>query len=445
LKVIIIVLIFIATLFSNENIEHQIDYTILLQLISLFFIIVFIVFLVYLREKKLNKRIQNEKDKFQNIFYKASEGKSILTDGVFTDCNEALVKLLGYENKDQVLNLTSSQLSPEYQPDGEKSLDKSMQMMKTAKEDGVNHFEWRHIRADGEAFWADIMLTDISTKNNETMIHAVWRDIQHKKRLKEELVELNISLEKKVEEEVEKNKHHQFIMSQQARYAQMGEMISMIAHQWRQPLNNLSMIIQGVALKHKLGKFNDELMLKLSHDSQKQIMQMSQTIDDFRYFFKPNKHAKVFSVNAAIQHALTLLKPILEQELIVVETQLEDDVSIKGFSNELGQALINILNNSKDALAEKNRDKKKIINIILKKEDENVVITIEDNAGGIKDDIIDKIFDPYFSTKEGRNGTGLGLYMSMNIIEEHYHGTLSVENSSSGAIFKIVLGGDHYE
>ncbi len=407
--------------------------------ISLLFLA--IILILYFRENKLRKIIQEEKNKFQNIFYKASDGTSILTNGVFTDCNDSLTKLLGYENKDQVLNLTPAELSPEYQPDGEKSFDKSILMMDIAREKGVKHFEWRHIRANGEVFWADIMLTDISTKDDQTIIHVVWRDIQRKKELEKELMECNIYLEEKVEKELEKNKQHELAMLQQSRYAQMGEMISMIAHQWRQPLNNLSMIIQGAALKYKLGKFDDELMSKLSKNSQKQIAQMSQTIDDFRYFFKPNKHSKVFSVNASVLHAVSLLKPILEQELIVVETDLEDDVSIKGFSGELGQVLINILNNAKDVLVEMNGDKKKIVKISLKKERSNVVITVEDNAGGIADDIIDKVFDPYFSTKEEKNGTGLGLYMSKSIIEEYCHGILSVKNSSNGAIFKIVLGG----
>ena len=168
---------------------------------------------------------------------------------------------------------------------------------------------------------------------------------------------------------------------------------------------------------------------------------MSQTIDDFRYFFKPDKDAKEFSVNAAILHTLTLLKPALEQEDIVVETYLEEEILIKGFSNELGQVLINILNNAKDALVENNSVKKKCITIVLKKDNDKAVISIEDNAGGIADDVIDQIFNPYFSTKEEKNGTGLGLYMSKSIIEGHSNGILSVENSSNGAVFKIILGG----
>jgi len=426
--------------YKSIKVEKQIDYLLTAKIVAFFVLISILIILLYIREKRLSKVIQNEKNKFQNIFYKASDGTSILTNGIFTDCNDSLVKLLGYENRDQILNLTPSQLSPEYQPDGEKSLDKSIHMMNIVKKEGINHFEWKHIRADGEVFWADIMLTDISTKENETEIHVVWRDIQHRKELEDELVGLNSTLEEKVEIEVQKNKEQQLFLIQQSRLAQMGEMINMIAHQWRQPLNHLSMIIQNAVLKHKLGKF-DEGMVKLSEDSQKQIKQMSQTIDDFRYFFKPNKHPKEFNVTTEILNALKLIKPSLEQELIVVETHLENDVLMKGHANELGQVLLNILNNAKDVLVEKNIDKKKIILVLLKKENENILITIEDNAGGIDDNIIYKIFDPYFSTKEEKNGTGLGLYMSKSIIEGQKQGRLSVKNGTKGAIFKIVLGG----
>ena len=248
-----------------------------------------------------------------------------------------------------------------------------------------------------------------------------------------------IIFKKKLKQEIEKNRQQQLAMLQQSRHAQMGEMISMIAHQWRQPLNSLSMIIQTVSLQHTIGKLNDKLMMELSQDSQEQIKQMSQTIDDFRNYFKPNKESKVFSINAAILNAIKLLKPVFDQHKILIKFDAKEEVFIKGFSNDLGQVLINILNNAKDVLIEKNRDKKKNIHIMLKKENENVVVTIEDNGGGIADDIIGQIFDPYFSTKDEKNGTGLGLYMSKIIIENYSNGRFSVENSDKGAIFKIVL------
>jgi len=213
----------------------------------------------------------------------------------------------------------------------------------------------------------------------------------------------------------------------------------MIAHQWRQPLNSLSLMIQGVVFKYKLGKLDDALMLRLDRDTKEQIRQMSQTIDDFRDFFKPDKEAEVFSVNASILHAVTLLQPIFTREQIMLKMELEENISIVGFTNELGQSLINLLNNAKDVLLEKNIDKEKRIRVILKTEGSHVVIYVEDSGGGIPEDIIETIFDPYFSTKKEKNGTGLGLYMSKTIIEDHCNGELSVKNGRDGAVFKIVL------
>ncbi len=215
-----------------------------------------------------------------------------------------------------------------------------------------------------------------------------------------ELIDLNIYLEEKVKIEIEKNRKQELALMQQSRYVQMGEMISMIAHQWRQPLNNLSIIIQVSILKYQLGKFNDDTIDKLSTDSQKQIMQMSQTIDDFRDFLKPNKHSKEFNVSKLVISIINILKPTLEQELIIINTHLEDDIFIKGFENELGQVLINILNNAKDVLTNININEKKIINIVLKKEAMCVVITIEDNAGGIKITLSRKFLIHIFQQKK---------------------------------------------
>jgi len=254
-----------------------------------------------------------------------------------------------------------------------------------------------------------------------------------------DMTKLNLTLKERVKEEIEKNREKELFLIQQSRHAQMGEMISMIAHQWRQPLSSLSMLIQSTVLKYKLGKCSDEVIIKLSEDSNQQIMQMSKTIDDFRNFFKPNNRAENFLVNDVIEQVLILLDPDFKQELITINRQLEENISIKGFSNELNQVLISILNNAKDALVEKNTNKERTINIALKKEYENITISIEDNAGGIEESIINNIFDPYFSTKEKKNGTGLGLYMSKSIIEKHSNGKLGVRNGTNGAIFTIVL------
>ena len=265
------------------------------------------------------------------------------------------------------------------------------------------------------------------------------REIEKRKEVETSLRLLNEHLEERISVEVEKSRQQQLLMLQQSRYAQIGEMITMIAHQWRQPLNNLSIIIQGVVLKYKMGKMDDTLMSRLERDSRSQITQMSQTIDDFRNFFKPDKESSLFSVDEPILNAVKLLRPSFEQRQILLETDLEKDIVVKGFGNELGQVLVIILNNAKDAIVERQREQEGEIRITMMRSDHDVVIMVEDNGGGIDEKIIGRIFEPYFSTKQEKNGTGLGLYMAKTIIVEHCRGELSVSNTREGACFKIIL------
>ncbi len=254
----------------------------------------------------------------------------------------------------------------------------------------------------------------------------------------QEIELLNSTLENRVFTEVEKNKEQQLLMLHQSRLAQMGEMISMIAHQWRQPLNTLSILSQTVVLKYHLNKLDDTVILQFNESSKKQIHQMSNTIDDFRNFFKPEKQMIEFCINDVLNDTIEMIKSVLELNEIDVVFDSQEEFVILGYPNELGQALLNIINNSKDALID-NNIKNKEINILLNKDNKNITLTISDNAGGIPSDIIDKIFDPYFSTKEEKNGTGLGLYMTKLIIEDHMNGKIIVENNSEGAVFKLYL------
>ena len=264
------------------------------------------------------------------------------------------------------------------------------------------------------------------------------KEIQKTKLLQTELKELNDTLEERIKEEVEKNKKHQIIMMQQSRHAQMGEMISMIAHQWRHPLNSLSLIIQNTIFKYKMGKLDDDLIIKFDKDSSKQIKQMSNTISDFRNFFKPEKQSTEFNISDSIYHAINIVDTILKSENINLELNINKKLKLNGYPSELGQVIVNILTNAKDALVSKNINNK-TIKLSLSSINKKIIISIKDNAGGIDKEIIDKIFDPYFSTKYEKNGTGLGLYMSKIIIEDHMKGTLTVQNNTDGVEFEILL------
>ena len=245
-------------------------------------------------------------------------------------------------------------------------------------------------------------------------------------------------LQAKIKDEVQKNEQQQLFLLHQSRLAQMGEMISMIAHQWRQPLNNLSLSNQLLILKYKKGKLDDAAMEHFKKSSNKQITQMSRTIDDFRDFFKENNQEQEFSVNEVIGDVLNLTQDLYSTQSIDLSFEKTTNYVCLGNSSELGQALLNIINNAKDALIE-NKIEQKFIKIALTSVENQIIISIEDNAGGIPQKIQDKIFDPYFSTKDEKNGTGLGLYMTKMIISDKLQGKIDFKNTEDGVIFKIYL------
>ncbi len=254
------------------------------------------------------------------------------------------------------------------------------------------------------------------------------------------LRELNASLERRIKQEVEKNREKDRVMFQQARFAAMGEMIANIAHQWRQPLSELSILLYNLKKAHQ--NSDDKSFDEYYESSQVVINNMSKTIDDFRGFLEESKEAKEFYVQDIIQEAISIIKETLKSNHIKIIFNNNYSIINNGHPNELLQVVLNILNNAKDVLSLKKEKDKKIVVKLSTKEDEVgrdfVVIEICDNGGGIKKEIINKIFDPYFTTKHSSQGTGIGLYMSKKIIEQN-GGSIEVFNNDEGACFVIKL------
>jgi len=261
-----------------------------------------------------------------------------------------------------------------------------------------------------------------------------------------ELEKINATLVKQVEIEVEKNREKDKQLLIQSRLAQMGEMISMIAHQWRQPISTIGASIINIQMKLELEKYDLDIkeqrddflnILKLKLDKISQIIQdLSSTITDFRNCFKPNKEKDKVRLTTPIKRALDMLEVIMNSKSIKITTDYQTDDFILIYQNEVMQVILNIIKNSEDNFGIKSMDNK-IVNIITKKIEGNYIIEISDNGGGIPKDIIDNIFDPYFTTKSEKNGSGLGLYMSKTIIEDHCNGVLTVENIDNGVKFII--------
>ncbi len=243
-------------------------------------------------------------------------------------------------------------------------------------------------------------------------------------------------------------KRKEELLIEQTKLAAMGEMIGNIAHQWRQPLNVISITASNAKIKKELGILEDNLLF----ESLKKIMDttehLSQTIDVFREFLNKDKEKNIFNLSDNINKSLAIIDTMLKKDFIVVEKNLDDEINLFNYSNELNQALINILNNARDALISNlNKKDKKIIIIRTSKNETSAYIEITDNAGGIKDTIIGKIFEPYFTTKHKYHGTGLGLYMTQKIIQMSMQGKIEVVNKNfihnnlecKGASFKIEL------
>jgi DNA-binding response OmpR family regulator len=249
-----------------------------------------------------------------------------------------------------------------------------------------------------------------------------------------ELKFLNDNLQKLIFEEVEKNREKDKIMFQQSRQAQMGEMIAMIAHQWRQPLNIIGTASSIINQRLKKGKLNPETSLQLTTKISESIEYLSSTINDFRNFFKPEKKMQVTDFDIILKKSLNLVENSLIDNNIEIKIEKKNITQFLSYENELVQVVLNILKNAEDILLQKD-----ILNpsIILKID--TTTLTIEDNGGGIPDNILEKIFDPYFSTKQESEGTGLGLYMSKIIVEEHCKGKIGVKNINNGALFSIIL------
>ncbi len=681
--------------------EKGFDYSLFWKIV--FAIIFFVLILIYrqrvlrreneelhtanLRIRKQQEKLEEQKTLHELMFNSSTDGVLMWRDGKFIDCNAALVKMLKYNNKEEVLRLTPSLLSPEYQPDGRRSSEKVDEMIALAYENGVHRFEWVHTKATGETFWVEVTLTPIATDDSK-LLYAVWRDISEQKKLEHDnaslkeqmelafnasrdgiwdwdmqndtyyfsprwkemlgykddeldnnlttwqslvhpddieqanyeikrnldgqtnvyenkhrlrhkdghwvwildrgltqfnkkgqairmigthtdlttemnlskkLSELNHSLEARIEEAVSSLKkaqeqaklgswklnvqtsdlvwsdetynifelpnssevatydnflkaihpddvervndayiksletqeayeithrllmpdgrikyvkehcdtsfdtdgkplisvgtiqditteytavqelrHKDEMLFRQSRLAQMGEMIRMIAHQWRQPLSAISMTSAALERKVEQDQFDKTFFDSRLNRISEYVQHLSATIEDFRNFFKSDKRKRETRFSEIVENALSLVRPGLESRNITLLTDCKCDGKMFTYSNELLQVILNLLKNAEDALRE-HKIENPVIKMRCYSDEKRAFLEIEDNAGGIETSMLEKIFEPYFTTKDEHNGTGLGLYMSKIIVEEHCGGLLHVSNAEDGAIFTIEM------
>lgn len=254
-----------------------------------------------------------------------------------------------------------------------------------------------------------------------------------------ELETFNQRLQDEISKAVEKNRTQEKILMQQAKMAEIGSMVESIAHQWRQPLNILGLSMTRLNINVSLGNHND--MSKVIEIVEQQIDYMSQTIDDFRNFFKQDRVQSKVNVYHLMGEVETLLGPLLASKKIELIKNIDPSIEVLVYPNELKQVLLNIVNNAREAI-EQTKSRDRIITITCTNDKHYCVITVEDSGGGVPHHLIDKIFDPYFTTKFESQGTGIGLYMAKMIIEKHCFGKLDIYNTKNGACFEIRLSHD---
>lgn len=297
----------------------------------------------------------------------------------------------------------------------------------------------RHIRLVVTISFLAILLIGVLSYIMSKKITQVFNAYQNSVKKKELLLEdLNKNLELKVQKAIKEAKKKDRAMLHQSRLARMGAMLSMIAHQWRQPLSEVSGILMELETANKFNKVDSSMIKESVKESNKQIEFMSNTIEDFRNFFKPDKLKVDFYIEEACNEALTLVDASLKSFDITVEKKIKNNPKIHGYEREFAQVILNLLSNAKDTLIQRQIQTPKI-KLIVTKKDNNVIIKVKDNARGVEEDYLDLIFEPYFTTKSSSKGTGLGLYMAKMIIEKNMAGELSVENKKRGASFMIVL------
>jgi len=542
----------------------------LFNLISFILLIYLIVHSISAYRLFINQRDATSlQDSFKTIFTQTSDGIVLVKNNRFKDCNDSIIKMFGFNSKEEFLNYDLKKFSPIYQPDGSKSKRKMLEVLKIAWNEGNYGYQWLHTKINKEELWTDINLTRINL-NGEELIYGIWRDISDRKEAEAKLEKLNNTLERRVSEQIlevtkktelfeaifhtakdgiaildlesnfllankayqdmtgyderelyqtscinltisnmvtrskevlqkvledgyfndyekicilkngkhieikmnlvlmpdkksilmiskdmttenilkkEKQTHDKKLL-QHSKLAQMGEMISMIAHQWRQPLGAISSTAVNLKIKLEFESFDlsskDGIKEATTYfderlsDIESFVANLTTTIDDFRNFYKPNKVAELTNIKQPILKTFKIIENSLTTDNISIVQEHSTTKEVMLFDNEVMQVLLNIFKNAQD-----NFRLKKVLDakISIRSYDttKGICLEIWDNGGGIDKDILDKIFEPYFSTKTEKNGTGLGLYMSKMIIEEHHNGNLNAKNKNGGVCFKIEL------
>ncbi|MCK5295202.1 MAG: PAS domain S-box protein [Arcobacteraceae bacterium] len=352
-------------------------------------------------------------------------------DGIITEVSHAFCKISQY-TKDELIGKTHAIMKHEDTPKELHSF-----LWHTLEENHIWYGKTKNHKKDNTSYTFNMSITPQYDKNNKKIGYMA---IRHDITAQLELARVNENLEIKVKEEVDKNIAKELLLFEQSKMASMGAMIGNIAHQWKQPLSVISVIASGLSFKYDLDTLDIDTIPEETKTIEKQITHLSNTIDTFRNFLKEKKVFKEVVLQDRIDVALSISGVVLKDSGIELKNNINynNPIKISLVVGELAEVLINIINNAKDILKDKNTQDPWVQLDLIEKKDK-VIITIEDNGKGIPDDILPHIFDEYFTTKDEDTGTGLGLYMSYQIITKSLKGKLYVQNTENGAKFFIEL------
>ncbi|HIP12148.1 MAG TPA: PAS domain S-box protein [Arcobacter sp.] len=415
---------------ASTQLEEMTDYEYYLTVCTLFLLLLEVLFIYRPASKEIEKNERELKSLNENLENKVKEQTRDLMKnaelvstyviysktnlrGIITEVSDAFCEISGYKRED----LIGKPHNIIRHLDMESAVFKDV--WSTIKQNGTWKGEVKNLRKDNTYYWTSAIITPEYNDKNEPIGYVA---IRH-----------DITAKKDFEQQNE-------LLAQSEKMVSMGEMIGNIAHQWRQPLSSISSHITSIQMQKEVGILDDEFFFTTCKAINNNAQYLSKTIDIFRDFIKGEKVYKNIIIQDEISQALGIITATIKDNQILLEDRInyENKVEIYMTTGELPQVIINIINNAKDILLE---NKIKNPNIILDmiKEENNLIISIEDNAGGVPQDIISKIFEPYFTTKHQSQGTGLGLHMSFEIITKSLNGKLYVKNTSMGAKFFIEL------
>ncbi|PLX69936.1 MAG: hypothetical protein C0603_03085 [Denitrovibrio sp.] len=424
-------------------------------------------------EEKINKRTKElniakdnavEQNKIINTLYERFKSMfdnhhSIMflidtADGSVVDANSAACHFTKLDKETlQKLSVADFSLIPH---------EDILQILEKSKPNGLKNYRTK-FAIDNTILDIEIQATQLDF-DDKTLLFAICYDVTEKIKFENELKELNKNLELKIEKEVKKQKQQEMLLIQQSKMSSVGEILSAIIHQWKQPMTAISYLMQDLADSPEHNIKNTEHIEHISKEALEQINYMNKTVDDFRKFLMPTNSKEIFNIVESVSSTINMvIKQIIKDEMDLNITIINDNqeaqsfdiatitegnsfginidcFNTKGYPNEFKQVLMNIIYNARDAIKANRKDDLTTgkLNIMVSCKNNHIELGVGDNAGGIPDEIINKVFEPYFTTKS-QQGTGIGLYMAKSIIENHMEGKITAHNSDIGAVFTINL------